>query len=351
MTIIVALLIYWLLLVLISKVYSSLQSNFLQKFPEKLPKLVKYLLPGILILLFILQNQAFQYFQQKNTQKIFGETKILKQKGVPVLWSDNYNVLVFKDRLIFKYDLKNNKRGDLIFKITDKNNSLFLDNSCFNKDRLFLTFKRRNPEHPAWVESTFEIIDMNQQYKVEILDTKYYIYPDFKCNKPGKKVYLPDQSKPSYNGLYYAYDESKSMYFQYMDERDFDKSYYSPRKGWWVDIEQKVISGIVIPAGPWVTDYSFYDDLQYFSCGRSCYSNMKIYVSNGEIYAHIYGRAILNGAEGVYHLILGEGGKSNQWQKIASGTLDYKPLLSKDGCKVLYSVDEEMKITNICKKV
>ncbi len=390
MAIITTLLVYWLLLVLISKVYSLLQLKFLQKFPEKLPKLFKYLLPAMLILTFFLLNQVFENSQKKNTQ-IFGETKTLKQKGIPILWSEDHEIFIFKDRSIFKYDFKDNEVGDLVFKIEDKSSSLVWETSCFNQDRLFLSMKREDHKNSGIFSSDSKIVDLKQNYKVKILDSKYFIYPDFNCDQSEKKVYLRDglqtndESILRLNSLsletkYYSsthemqkvanlvknlsfgkqkfgtlssnYDKSRSIYFWYLSDVDFDKSrssYNWPSKGWWVDIEKKGISEIEIPAGPWVTDYSLYDDLPYLLYGGKSSSYMKIYVSNGEIYAHIYGKAVKNGAEGIYHLIFGENGKPNQWQKIASGTLDYKPLLSKDGCKVVYSVDEEIKITSTCK--
>lgn len=73
-----------------------------------------------------------------------------------------------------------------------------------------------------------------------------------------------------------AHDPASGNYLICQETRDFEeRKGPSPLKGHVFDPERRARSETSIPPGPWAVEYGFWDRLKGFSCGISCYANMK----------------------------------------------------------------------------
>ena len=145
-----------------------------------------------------------------------------------------------------------------------------------------------------------------------------------------------------------SFDKKLQQYFWYEVKDDFNSDNNSwPLKGWWVTPNGEILHEITIPKGPWVKHFSTLYQFKYFSCGPSCYSNMKMYAENGRIYIYIWGEAIDDSVSGIYRLDVQE----QKWDKLIAGVVDSHHLtISPNGCQISYAIDSEMQIMNVCEK-
>jgi len=352
-------------------------------------KFTQYLLP-LLILILLTSNNSIEAINK--SKKTYGTPRTLKVKGIPLLWFDQNTILFSEDQSIIKYDFVNELELGRINTGVEKGSVLLPDSSCFNQKKLFLIFEKNYSENSnsKLLKQTKKIIDITPNFDVKNIDTPNSGVPNFECNisplfshKTGLSNYFKTKENNSlhlstsqfieakyissresikkveglieslsfkaepYTWLDSDYDRSKSMYLWYLRDLSFDKSYkYWPTKAWWADIKNHKITEVQIPAGPWVTNYSLMDWFQDFARGCVYDWRIRLHASNGQIFAQVYGDAVENKAQGIYHLVYN---KSSQWVKIIGGNLDYKPLLSSDGCRIIYSIKAEIKLLDICK--
>lgn len=147
-------------------------------------------------------------------------------------------------------------------------------------------------------------------------------------------------------GIESVFDRRLQQYFWYTSTSDFDiADHVWPLQAWWVTPGGEVLREITVPAGPWVRRFSTLYLFKYFSCGPSCYSNMKMYAGNGQIYIYIFGDAVENSVQGVYRL----DAEGQKWNKIVSGTITNGLVISPNGCQVSYSANGKMQMLNVCK--
>ena len=144
-----------------------------------------------------------------------------------------------------------------------------------------------------------------------------------------------------------SFDPSSRRYFWYLNTEDFNiASPHWPLKGWWVTPEGKIEDWVILPDGPWVKPFSTLYTLRHFSCGPPCYSNMKIWAGNGQLYISVWGDAIDAAVEGVYRL----NARKEAWEKIIAGALDNGLILSPSGCQIGYAAGGRMHIMSVCDK-
>ena len=115
--------------------------------------------------------------------------------------------------------------------------------------------------------------------------------------------------------------------------------------GWWVSDDGEVLEDVTIPIGPWIRHFSFFYDLQYFSCGPECYSHMKMYAGNGQIYIYVWGESVEKSVRGVYRLDT----KGQEWNKLINGDIDNGLIISPNGCRISYAANGKMQIMDVCK--
>jgi hypothetical protein len=144
-----------------------------------------------------------------------------------------------------------------------------------------------------------------------------------------------------------SFDESSRRYFWYLSTEDFNlASRHWPLRGWWVTPEGKIEDLVVLPDGPWIKSFSTLYMLRHFSCGPACYSNMRIWAGNGQLYIGVWGAAIDTSVEGVYRL----DAQKYDWEKIIAGALDNGLILSPSGCQITYAAGGRMRIMTVCDK-
>lgn len=103
---------------------------------------------------------------------------------------------------------------------------------------------------------------------------------------------------------------------------------------------------VVLPYGPWIKTFSTLYTLRHFSCGPQCYSNMRMWAGNGQLYIGVWGDAIDTSVAGVYLFDTGK----DAWEKIIAGALDNGLVLSPSGCQIAYAVGGRMQIMTVCEK-
>lgn len=144
-----------------------------------------------------------------------------------------------------------------------------------------------------------------------------------------------------------SFDESSGLYFWYLNTRDFNLDNHDlPLRGWWVTPEGEIKDFVVLPNGPWIKSFSTLYTLRHFSCGPQCYSNMRIWAGNGQLYISVWGDAIDTSVAGVYRL----DARKKAWDKIIAGALDDGLILSPGGCQIAYAAGGRLQIMTVCDK-
>jgi hypothetical protein len=76
----------------------------------------------------------------------------------------------------------------------------------------------------------------------------------------------------------------------------------------------KIKDWVILPNGPWIKSCSTLYTLRHFPRGPACYSNMRIWAGNGQLYIGVSGDPIDTSVEGVYRLdARKEGGRRNDF--------------------------------------
>jgi sugar lactone lactonase YvrE len=95
----------------------------------------------------------------------------------------------------------------------------------------------------------------------------------------------------------------------------------------------KIKDWVILPNGPWIKSCSTLYTLRHFPRGPACYSNMRIWAGNGQLYIGVSGDPIDTSVEGVYRL----DARKEEWENIIAGTLDNGLILSPSGCQIGYA--------------
>ena len=109
-----------------------------------------------------------------------------------------------------------------------------------------------------------------------------------------------------------------------------------PLAGWWVSSDYKVGPPVTLPKGPWIRHYGFLKQLGTGSAGITNHAD--IFVSNGNIFTHIYGKDTYKDTTGLYQL-----DAKGEWKKIVEGVLDAAPVFSPDGSMLAYAQEGKVK--------
>jgi hypothetical protein len=348
------------------------------------------------ILLFLSAcNKIPQSVDTKLTDKITN----LPPNWIPVIWHDKSSVVFFDETKVFEVnintlkvvkvfakvpgtksincldqdtldlfitELYESKEGDLITKSFTRNKILNLKTSqlsTFDVDK-------------KWVDSTSfncELVDNVYKEPSPAPISDWYQWSRNFIKKSDGELYLfgkSDQLKlkatflkrdakfpqefllPTYRDYYYrargfesSFDRSGKNYLLYFPENDFSlSSNHWPMKAYIFSPVTKDLSTIEIPAGPWVQEYGFLDELKGFSCGVTCYTHSKLALLNGRIFIAIYGKLARPESSGLYELVNGRWTrffifKPNSFEDLISGP---------DSCTLLVKLNEGSKVLNVC---
>lgn len=342
------------------------------------------LILGLILLGFLFLGRLFtekDYATNNNSQLILNDVH-------PLAWLDNKVMLVARNNEILTYDLSSKSFGEAISKYFPSSEE------CFSPEGgiFAVSVQKDNPTFATKfkvVNNWYELSDSEERPRVEWWQINYsdcsllprnYDKENTKRLDMEGEIFVEDSysmnllkekhtdvysgrlhntivviSKDSQEkivklgtfdfgdqGLTSAYDKNTDSYLWYPSHLAFS-SYDGdwPSKAFWVSPNGDIQREVILPVGPWVKSY-FGSGLRYFSCGVDCYTGMKLYVANKNIYIKIDGEAVSKQDKGVYLL------QDRSWIKIISGNLDKKISISPDGCAIAYSVNKQFFIHNIC---
>jgi hypothetical protein len=123
---------------------------------------------------------------------------------------------------------------------------------------------------------------------------------------------------------------------------------WTPFNTWWIDVKQKTIEHVLLPAGPWVADAKTDGPLRKFICHPSDCDTFRHYdfkVAGHKIFVRITAeRAVLNGSTlGIYEF----DSSANAWLRVADNDATFEQL-SPDGCAVAINKGRDVSILSIC---
>lgn len=142
-----------------------------------------------------------------------------------------------------------------------------------------------------------------------------------------------------------SYDVKNNLYLFYQPTSNFSAS----NKEWPLNAvlfnkNDNSLKFLPIPKGPWLKDYSFWDQIKGFSCGISCYTDMELFLVGERVFVSIWGKLIDGDVSGVYEL------KNSAWEKIASfSPTDYRDVYTgNDGCRFIVDLKGKSKVFDLC---
>lgn len=318
----------------------------------------------------------------------------INQKGIPLHWINDNEIVIYKNKGIYKQNLISKSEQNIFqFQYTEPEIDMY--DSCFSDKYLGIKYLKEIRTKPP--ESTndrtkvlfFDLntlkseiynkyqknsvlrfnIDCRPFYadqflgslKIETATGTDYVGAYKKFDLESKYFQKDGRFQPivlnffkrmnlrKSNMISSIYDSTSKTYLWYEAYTSFDKLYMNrlwPLKALWVDIEKNLVKNeILIPTGPWMKEFSFFERMP--SNSPSTQSIFRLYTNNKHIYAHIQGTSVSEKKKGVYYLNNDQNG-DYFWHQVISGEIDGVPILSKDGCKVLYSKRENIYIANVC---
>jgi hypothetical protein len=143
-----------------------------------------------------------------------------------------------------------------------------------------------------------------------------------------------------------AYDPSTGMYLIYQETRDFEKHRGSwPLTSRLLTLESRSFQEIPIPEGPWIVTYGFIDQLKGFSCGISCYTNMRLFLVGNRILISVWGRLVSARTRGLYEL------RGERWVKLRGYAGEDPPAIvnATDGCRLVIHHPKETLLMDLCR--
>ena len=101
---------------------------------------------------------------------------------------------------------------------------------------------------------------------------------------------------------------------------------------------------VSIPEGPWVVDYGFFDQLKGFSCGISCYTNMRIFLVGDKILISIWGKLVNSKLRGLYEL------QGERWVKLKKYHDEDSPAIvtGRDSCRLIIHQSNGTLLFDLC---
>jgi len=142
-----------------------------------------------------------------------------------------------------------------------------------------------------------------------------------------------------------AYDPSKEKYLVYQETNDFDRNKGPwPLKSYLLNLDSLSFQEISLPQGPWVVEYGFLDHLKGFSCGISCYTNMRVFLAGDKILISISGRLVNTKMRGLYEL------RDERWIKLKHYPEEDAPVIAngRDGCRLIIHQSAGTFLLDLC---
>ncbi len=305
----------------------------------------------------------------------------------PVVWETNNQLILLGEHEIVRHYLSDEDRDEILFSVPiEERAHTRLTGGCFSPNKWLFRVQTDYADQMVISSVTFHEFTNGIESSVSVGQRPYYESP-FDCNevtgaKPGKIrsikdpandlpstirpfLFAPtdaaynfsavdngklivetesvfgnrrfelmasdrgDQWNSTFSWVNSVRDGQSSRYLLHRDhQRDPGDPKWWPKSAWAVDLSDGSINSLSLPPGPWVGNLKS----GCFSCGCGCYRNVDLYMSNNEVYVHVWGYPYSANIQGIYALRFKSGAAN--WQQVVSGVVAHPIVFAPDGCRV-----------------